>query len=49
LRVSVAARDATETFDHAHHSEDADEMKQAFFVGNYVDVSENYTHIFPGQ
>ena len=34
-----AARDATDDFNAAHHSDEAKEMMQNFFIGNYVDVS----------
>ncbi len=39
--VEYAARDATQAFEAAHHSEEAREMMQAFFVGNYIDVNIN--------
>ena len=39
--LEYAARDATEAFDSIPHSEEAQEMMQAFLVGNYIDVSVN--------
>ncbi|XP_064637694.1 E3 ubiquitin-protein ligase HERC2-like isoform X2 [Lineus longissimus] len=35
--IKYAAQDATEAFDMAYHSEEAIEMMQAFFVGQFVD------------
>ena len=36
---AVAGRDASHVFESVHHSEEAREMMQAFYVGQYVDVS----------
>ena len=33
------ARDATDDFNATHHSDEAKEKMQTFFIGNYVDVS----------
>ena len=40
---SCAARDATERFEAAHHSQDAREMMKTYFVGQYIDVR---SHVF---
>ena len=37
--VEFAGRDASAAFEAAHHSDEAREMMQVFFVGQYVDVS----------
>ena len=36
--VQYAGRDATAAFEDVHHTIDAREMMQAFFVGQYVEV-----------
>ena len=48
LLIDHAAKDATTGFEDAHHSEEAREMMQAFFVGQYIDVS-TFTQIAYGR
>ena len=39
LSDTLTGENVTEAFEAAHHSAEAREMMQAFFVGNYIDVS----------
>lgn len=38
----MIGRDASEAFESAHHTEEAREMLQAFYVGQYIDVSQRF-------
>ncbi|KAI8508669.1 E3 ubiquitin-protein ligase herc2, partial [Branchiostoma belcheri] len=42
--LEYAARDATEAFEEAHHSQEARDMMQAFFVGVYVEPDQDVVH-----
>ncbi|CAH1268468.1 HERC2 [Branchiostoma lanceolatum] len=42
--LEYAARDATEAFEEAHHSQEARDTMQAFFVGVYVEPDQDVVH-----